>query len=99
VDGRRATRIAYKYAELSPPPPYPSGSTDSSRNLAVLFWHIEHGANLTAAPARKPVEVVIFAGTPAERRFKLPGLLSPERIKEWIREVEAARGGKESEEQ
>lgn len=93
LSDRKATRIPYEYFERRPPPPYPPGSSGPSIDFEFLFRSLQRGF-IPTAPTRKPVEVIIFEGTPAERRFMVPGILSPERIAEWKREVEAIRGSK-----
>jgi len=79
LDSQEATRIAYEYLQAPPVPP--------PLSLRAI---LAGGASI----ARKKVTsipVAIFAGTPYERHFMLPGVLTPERAAEWGREVEAIR--------
>ena len=83
--GLDAAKAASDYRNYASSPPSPAAS-----GLMSLLERLRNPGK----PEPKPipsVEVTIFTGTPRERRFTLPAMLSPERITRWVKEVETTR--------
>ncbi len=84
LDSQKATHIAYQYLQDHPVTPQLTARLDA--RLAILTGRASAGRKDGLS-----IPVVIFAGTSYERSFTLPAVLTAERAAEWVREVEAMR--------
>ncbi len=81
LDGQEATRIALEYTQNRPVSPQP-------RSKIETLMAIINGRNSRRVAS---IKAKIFAGTPREQHYMLPGSLTREQVAEWVKEVETLR--------
>ena len=83
LDSQETTRVAYEYLQSPPVPPTSTAAFDALSGYSR--WRKIDSQEAAC------IQVAIFAGTVNERRFLLPGFLTPERAVEWVGQVEGTR--------
>jgi hypothetical protein len=96
LDNQEMSRIAQQFLQDRPAPPPSKGIQAELK--AILTGERPWSALRSIFAAKAPsIPVVVFAGTSYERRFFLPGVITPERAAKWVTEFEAVRRPRRSE--